>query len=398
MILPRDGLLITPLFWACFLTYALLERSISGAIPRALHYGLTALFSAVFVWVFTGIGGIYLVLLYAALTAIFASAKLAASGETGSVGIWWVLAVVVGLWALGKIGASLQLSPFRWLFFLGVSFLVVKVWTFCKDLRDGRIRDPDLPSFLAYCTFFPCFVSGPMHYYSEFREAFEKRDELDASILVDCAFRILHGLVKVLIVAQLLHPYSLEGIRDVGLSQVSPPALVARSVIYSFVIYLDFSGYSDIAIAGSRLLGIRVPENFRMPYAARNLRDFWQRWHITFTRFLTQYLFVPTARLLQKRGAWAQSALTSTAYLLTFAFCGFWHGSTANFLAWGVYHGAGLSAYDWFRQRQLAAARLSRTPIKTPGTLLRVVFTAMTFLFVSLGWIFFILPLGFWTR
>jgi alginate O-acetyltransferase complex protein AlgI len=398
MTLPWDGLLIAPAFWICFVVYALFDRSIAGAVPPALHYAMTALGSAAFLWVFTGIGALYLVALYAGLSLVFAAASSAVGGTASRGRVWWVLGVVLGLWALGKMGSSLHLSYFSWLFFLGASFLIVKVWTFCKDLRDGRIRGANLSSFLAYCTFFPCFLSGPMHYYGEFRETFERREELNGEMLVNAVFRILHGLVKVLIVAQVLRPWSLAGIRDVGWSEVAAAELAGRSLVYSLVIYLDFSGYSDIAIAGARLLGIRVPENFQMPYLARNLREFWQRWHITFTRFLTQYLFVPIARRLQRRGGLSAPVLTSVSYLLTFIFCGFWHGATANFLVWGMYHGLGLSAYDWFRQRRLAAARTAGVPAPVPGSVQRSLYVLMTFAFVSLGWVFFILPLRFWAR
>ena len=136
-------------------------------------------------------------------------------------------------------------------------------------------------------------------------------------------------------------------------------------------------------------MGVKVPENFQLPYLARNLREFWQRWHITFTRFLTQYLFVPFVRLFQRRIATASAAMTTAvAYLITFLFCGFWHGSTLNYLVWGLYHGLGLAAYDYYRQRRLAAARTLR---RVPAA-----FALITFLFVSLGWVFFTLPLGFW--
>jgi alginate O-acetyltransferase complex protein AlgI len=396
----HDGLLISLPFWTWFAVYVAVERGLDGLLPRRARYALSCAASAMFLWSFTSIGVVHLGALYVGLGVVFFAAKAALGGERerrSPARLLLAVGTVVTVWALGKIGVSLGLSHLGWLFFLGASFLLVKLWTFCKDLYDGRIRDPEWWSFLAYCTFFPCFISGPMHYYTEFRQAFETRLPLDATALVDGVFRVLHGLVKVLIVAVALRPLSLEALDGRGFSDVTVADLLLRSVIYSLVIYLDFSGYSDIAISSGRLVGVAVPENFRLPYLAGNLRDFWQRWHITFTRFLTQYLFVPFVRGFQRRlsGVTAMT-LSSSAYLATFLFCGFWHGSTANYLAWGLYHGVGLAAYDYYRQRRLSA----RPPVPgaAGGSRWRYGLGALaTFLFVSVGWLFFTLPLSFWS-
>jgi len=173
---------------------------------------------------------------------------------------------------------------------------------------------------------------------------------------------------------------------------------VLRSAVYSLVIYADFSGYSDIVIASTRLAGVSVPENFQLPYFARNLRDFWQRWHITFTRFLTRYIFVPVTRALQGRLAKPSPAKVAAAgYVVTFAFCGVWHGSTPNYLAWGLYHGLGLTVYDAFNRGRMA--KLRQQGRVAPARRWSVpLFAAFTFLFVSVGWTLFILPVSFWAR
>jgi len=397
-----DGLLISLSFWAAFVAYLPLERGLEGWLPQGLRYALCSLASAGFLWYFTSIGSLHLAALYLALAAIYLGARVALAGQRRPAGALLLFpGAAVALWALGKIGSSLALDGLAMLFFVGASFVLVKIWTFCKDLRDGRIERPELFAFVAYCSFFPCFLSGPMHYYGEFRQTFEGRQPLDGATFVDALFRIFHGLVKVLILAVALRPFSLEVLRAGGFSEVGPLELVARSLVYSLVIYLDFSGYSDVAIAAGSLLGVRVPENFRMPYLARDLREFWQRWHITFTRFLTQYLFIPTARLLTLRARGASQLVTSAiAYLATFLFCGFWHGSTANFLVWGFYHGAGMVIVDQVRRRRLAAGRRPSSAPLHPMAVwaARGVGIAATFLFVSLGWIFFVLPMGFWSR
>src|SRR5205085_4390276 len=108
-------------------------------------------------------------------------------------------------------------------------------------------------------------------------------------------------------------------------------------------ILLDFSGYSDIAIGCARLLGIQLPENFNWPYAARNLQEFWHRWHISLSSWIRDYVYIP---LGGNRHGLARKALNA---LTAFALCGLWHGAAWNFVLWGVYHGAGLAISSNYR-------------------------------------------------
>jgi alginate O-acetyltransferase complex protein AlgI len=151
----------------------------------------------------------------------------------------------------------------------------------------------------------------------------------------------------------------------VGGGPVPLKTLVTASFVYSIVIWADFSGYSDAAIAASRLIGVGAPENFNRPYFAPNIREFWQRWHISFSRVLTSYLFVPISRALQRRLKGRKPVMV-IAYLATFLACGYWHGPTANFLAWGAYHGVGLIVFDLVqskaRRRPGAPPRSRRRP------------------------------------
>lgn len=410
-----DGLLISAAFWGAFVLYAVLDRAAVGLLGGAARYAFGAGASAAFLAWFTPLSPAHLAILYASLTIVYIGAcaglhrpAIAAAPATGvrGQGRGGVLLLVVGavavVWALGKLGAAVGSRPLSALFFLGASFMLVKVWTFCKDLADGRIESPSLPAFLAYATFFPCFLCGPMHYYGEFRAAFDRRATLDGPGWVEAIHRLLCGLVKVLVVAVALRPFGLGPRASGGLSETGAAALALGCVVEGLVIYIDFSGYSDVVIAAGRILGIGVPENFRWPYLAPNLRDFWQRWHITFTRFLTQYIFIPFSRAFQSRFRGAGSTSTTTAaYLATFGFCGFWHataGGVGHFIAWGLYHGICLSVYDAIRQRRLAAARAARRLVAPAAWPVRAASTVLTFAVVSAGWLLFALPLEFWRR
>jgi D-alanyl-lipoteichoic acid acyltransferase DltB (MBOAT superfamily) len=134
---------------------------------------------------------------------------------------------------------------------------------------------------------------------------------------------------------------------DYSVFPVSIPPLMAlfmSLICYSFYIYLDFSGYSDIAIGTAYLIGIKTPENFNNPYRSQNLSEFWKRWHITFSSFLQLYVFKPFIQLFNiLLPSKHRLLITILSYLATFVICGLWHGATINFVYWGLWHGVGLS-------------------------------------------------------
>jgi D-alanyl-lipoteichoic acid acyltransferase DltB (MBOAT superfamily) len=294
-----------------------------------------------------------------------------------------VFAPVLALWVLGKQSVAIGYPPLAILYFVGFSFFLVKAWTLIKDVHDGVLPRPDPLVLGAYFLFFPTWISGPMHSIAEFEKSLATPLPLDAETVVSSVFRVLYGLVKVQLVAALLSPLSLQAVA--GGAAVGPVKLVLCSFVYSIVIWADFSGYSDVAIATARLAGFATPENFARPYAAANIREFWQRWHISFSRVLTNYLFVPVSRALGRKLGARRRLVMVVAYLVTFLACGYWHGPTTNFLLWGLYHGVGLIAYD--------LARGGRRKGK-PTRLGHALAVAVTFSFVSLGWIPFVLPLS----
>lgn len=306
---------------------------------------------------------------------------------------WPAIALACGpvlcLWLIGKSRGAQADAERLGLYFVGCSYFVVKAWTFCNDALAGRLRSWDSPTLFAYFTHFPTYVAGPIHYYGEFEAATKARQLPDVPALVNLAFRVAVGFLKVKVVVPLLKPLSLVATFDAGASE--PSLILMRCVVYSIVIYADFSGYSDIAIGTSGLLGIPVPENFRRPYLAPNIREFWQRWHISFSRVLTGYVFIPVSRVLDRVAGAHRKLVLLTTYALTFAVCGFWHGPTSNFVAWGLYHALGLFAYDIYRQRTVKARLARRAEHPSFGDrLIHFGSVAGTFLFVSIGWILFV--------
>lgn len=304
-----------------------------------------------------------------------------------------VVAPILLLWITGKQMTGMGYEPLRWLYFIGFSFFLVKAWTLIKDYLDGRFAELDPISVLAYFLYFPTYLSGPMHYYVEFEESLEKPLEMDSAAWVDSLFRLMLGLVKVRFLAPLLTPLSLTEL--LGTESANLQSWIVGSVAYSFVLYFDFSGYSDMAIATSRMLRVDVPENFNNPYMARNPREFWQRWHISFTRVLTAYIFIPATRTLGSVLGTRRRTISAVGTFIAFGICGYWHGATANFVLWGLYHAAGLVVYDSYRNWKMQHRRGKKRP--APNALVAFAASGVsilaTFAFVSAGWIFFVFPI-----
>lgn len=382
-------------FWVLWLAGACAVRGLPEAAIGAKAWLLAA----------TGLAGVALVLdlspvhtavlalvvLWAALAAARTTAPAAhpigrAFGIAGPLLLLWVLAKHADLASAARV-APLAAA--------GLSYLLVKAWTLARDRADGRAPGYSLSSGLSYLLFLPTYLSGPMHYYSEFEAGLRRPAPLRPEDGVDVVFRFLAGLVKVQVLAPLVAPLSLLGMA--GGDPVTPGALAGGALLYSLVLYLDFSGYSDLAIAAARAAGISTPENFLRPYLAPNIREFWRRWHVSFSRVLTSYVFVPVTRSLQRRTQLGPRAVMAAGYLITFGLAGYWHGPTWRFVAWGLYHACGLIAYDLFRQRRVAArlARGGAAPVQA-GWFATALGVAATVLFVSAGWVLFVPGLRLW--
>lgn len=195
--------------------------------------------------------------------------------------------------------------------------------------------------------------------------------------------RILIGAIKTLAIVPLLINYATD--YKLLTNDFSPIISLALSLLaYSAYIYIDFSGYSDIAIGSAYLLGIKTPENFNNPYLSTNLSDFWKKWHITFSTFLKIYVFKPTIFTLNKLILPKNRLLvTVLAYLITFVICGIWHGNQINFVYWGLWHGMGLGINKIFTTK-------FKSKIKYVNTnYYKIISIFITFIFVTFGWMFF---------
>lgn len=263
---------------------------------------------------------------------------------------------------------------------LGISFFVFEFVHYLLEVRRGGepIRSP--LRFVLFAIFFPSLVAGPIKRYPQFLASLDTgAQRFDLGGIADGLRRIALGYAKKVLIAD-----NLTFFIEQQQPHFAALDLPGRWLLFAGIalrILLDFSGYSDIAIGFARLVGVQLPENFNWPYLARNLQDFWQRWHISLSSWIRDYIYIP---LGGGRHGGLRRVLNG---LLAFALCGLWHGAAWNFVIWGLYHGAGLALCTTYRQLPALGPALGRVFDKEPFAAL-----VLTQLFAWLGWLLFFYP------
>lgn len=267
---------------------------------------------------------------------------------------------------------------------LGLSYILFRIIHWLVESYKGTLRSRNFLIYLNYLFFFPTFMAGPIDTFNNFHYwTTTTHVRFNQRMLLAGVGRIFIGAVKALLIVPLIKPYAID--YQALMPQMGPwGAVISAALLYSLYIYIDFSGYCDMAIGMAYMMGIRTPENFNNPYFSTNISEFWKRWHITFSTFLKIYVFKPVISLLNRLPiAKYRMVVSVIAYLVTFFVCGLWHGSTLNFVLWGLWHGIGLSLYKLFTYEK---------PVKPLTTPRKVAGICATFLFVTVGWIFFNYP------
>ena len=227
---------------------------------------------------------------------------------------------------------------------IGLSYILFRYVHFLVESYKGSITKSNFLTFLNYIFFFPTILAGPIDTYNNFQYwVNNERIKYKRTLFFAGITRIFIGAFKTIVLVPMVITYATN---YESLIPYFPPgiALLVSLFAYSIYIFLDFSGYSDIAIGSSYLLGIKMPENFNNPYISQNLSEFWKRWHMTFSNFLTLYVFKPSLVLFNKIiNPKYRMLVTILSYLVTFIICGLWHGNQINFVYWGLWHGVGLS-------------------------------------------------------
>jgi len=260
---------------------------------------------------------------------------------------------------------------------VGISFFTFMAIAYVVDVFRGDFEVAGWTDLFLYLSFFPHLVAGPIVRPGELiPQIRERRDERHVDV-AGAAWMILGGLFKKVVVSSYLAAQIVDPVFGDPFTRSAPDALFAI-LGYAIVIYADFSGYTDIAIGIAKLLGFRFPKNFDRPYAASSIQDFWRRWHMTLSRWLRDYLYIPLGG--NRRG----TRRTLINIFVTMLLGGLWHGAAWTFVFWGTYHGALLAAEQWRRQRA-SADEVDRDD-RWFDVLRRC---AATFALVCVGWVFF---------
>lgn len=252
---------------------------------------------------------------------------------------------------------------------IGISFYTFQQIAYLSDIYTGK-HDPTAESFLSYglfVTFFPQLVAGPIVHHREVMPQFSAASRVPnwQNMYMGLCFLSM-GLAKKVLIADTLSPI-VRFCFDEAYSLTFPEALLG-SLAYTLQLYFDFSGYTDMAIGCALFFNIHLPENFNSPYKAVSIQDFWRRWHMTLSRWLRDYLYIPLGG--NKHG----TGRTLGNLFLTFLIGGIWHGAGWTFVLWGVLHGGALVVHRiWSKIWGKSMPALCGW--------------ALTFLFVSLAWI-----------
>lgn len=279
-----------------------------------------------------------------------------------------------GALALG--GTFLELA-----FPVGLSFYTFQGISYAVDQFRNPERPPEsLYRVLLFVSFFPTVMAGPILRAGQFFPQMDSLVPADKDdVVVGCAY-IVSGLFKKVVLASYL---SEQVVREVFQTPelFSSWAVLAAIYGYTLQIYCDFSGYSDLATGFARLLGFRLPENFRAPYLAVNLQDFWRRWHITLSLWLRDYLYIPLGG--NRRGS------QTLNLMITMFLGGLWHGSHLRFLVWGFMHGAGLAVVHGLHHCTAGMSEGAQRFWARLSWLTRPLAWGLTFHFVAALWVFF---------
>lgn len=367
-------LLSTPAFFAFFLPVAFLFWAL-----RSQRTAQRAVLVAANIFFLLKFGPVYLALLPAA--CIDFALALGMARPERSEGQRRLLAggsllLNLGALALVKVTPLVHGDRYAWLLTLSLSFYCFQSLSYTLDVYRREAKPTsNLLAYLASALFFPSIVAGPIPRQARLVKQVLAPFRLSEGVAARALLLISVGLVKKLLIADFLANNLVDRVFDTPALYSGFENLIAVYG-YALQLYTDFSGYTDLAMGVALLLGIELPENFRRPYLAINLAEFWRRWHISFSEWLRDYLFdsLPKSRRFTVLSY-------SAAFVVTFLLGGLWHGIGWNFAIWGLLHGIALSVvFVW---------RRSRSGHAKPSVAGQIAGALLTFHFVCFTWVFF---------
>lgn len=271
---------------------------------------------------------------------------------------------------------------------LGISFFTFQTMSYTIDIYRRKLAPSSLMDFSIFVVFFPQMVAGPIVRAASFLPQLVRPIEIRFERIVDGSRQFLVGFVKKAVIADSLSIFVDEVFRQP--SAYDGATLAAAVIAYAIQIYCDFSGYSDMAIGVGRMLGFELPVNFRHPYKARNITEFWRRWHISLSSWLRDYLYISLGGNRKGR------VRTYINLMATMTLGGLWHGASYNFIIWGIMHGTALAVHKFVMEvtgSEKVDIESEAFQQKSPGAILRdALSVVLTFMLVCVAWIFFRAP------
>ncbi|MBI5116420.1 MBOAT family protein [Candidatus Poribacteria bacterium] len=384
-----------------------LEYGVFLVVVVALYYALsprarTYLLFAASIFFYMSWKAEYILLLLGTVTLYYVFLRQMSKRETGRK-FWLILCLIVALSPLAYFkyssflysnavsvfnvlfGFDLVSRKFNLILPLGISFYTFQLLSYAMDIYRGKASLERYWVFLLYILFFPHLIAGPIVRAHILMPQIASRScAADSKQFDDGITLILFGLFKKVVIADYLA--SLVDPRFVGKASIPSSGLDCLLLLYafSFQIYFDFAGYSDIARGSAKLLGFELPVNFNFPYVARNVREFWRRWHITLSTWLRDYLYIPLG------GSRKGELRLYFSLFMTMVIGGLWHGAAWTFVYWGALHGIALMITRFFQEKRRAS---EKEPAEDRGGPMRNFFSVLlTYNLVCLGWLFFRAP------
>lgn len=233
--------------------------------------------------------------------------------------------------AFSSMGVTLHPTTLHLILPVGISFYTFQALSYTIDVKRGKLKATrDIISFFAFISFFPQLVAGPIERATNLLPQFQSKRKFDYATAVNGTKQILWGLFKKMVIA--------DNCADVvdkvwaNPDAYSSPMLILGAILFTFQIYGDFSGYSDIAIGTGKLFGIRLMRNFNLPFFSRSVAEFWKRWHISLNTWFVDYVYIPLGG--SREGRWKSIRNTFVIFTLS----GLWHGANWTYVTWGLYH------------------------------------------------------------
>jgi len=275
--------------------------------------------------------------------------------------------------ALVSAGLDVSLPVLEVLVPIGLSFYAFHSVSYLVAINRREMPSASLPDLALYLAFFPSLIAGPVnraaHMLPQIRPQ-TMRQVLEPQRALGL---IALAVVKLFFCSAWLASQWVDPVFETP-GSYSPEQILLSVYGYSFLIYFNFSGYTNLVTGIALLLGFRLPDNFNAPYAAHNLKEFWARWHISLSLFIRDYVYIPLGG--NRRGVWRGNLNMLLAMLIS----GLWHGASLNFIIWGALHGVGLALYK-------ASTYILPQPMRWPGAGLAA--RLLTFHYVAFAWIFF---------